>query len=378
MYREGDVTHFGQKLENFLAGKCWHECLQRAMFDKRKAEIDIYNTNSRWRKRGISCIPTKFGISFYALHLNQAGALVHVYRDGSVLVTHGGTEMGQGLHTKMIQIASRCLGVPHSRIHLSETSTSTVPNTSPTAGSVSSDINGMAVQNACEIIKERLQPLQAKHPNLTWNKIIENAYFERISLSATGFYSTPEIFSAWNMETGKVGISKPFSYFTYGAAASEVEIDCLTGDHIVLRTNIVMDLGRSLNPGIDIGQIEGAFTQGYGMMTLEEPLYSPKGEMLTRGPGTYKIPGFGDCPKEFNVHLLRGVSNDKAIFSSKAVGEPPLFLASSVFFAIKDAIGYAREDSGLSREFRLDSPASAERIRMTCADRFTKQVFLCN
>ncbi|XP_076810087.1 xanthine dehydrogenase/oxidase-like [Clavelina lepadiformis] len=373
MYREGDVTHFGQKLENFLAGKCWHECLQRAMFDKRKAEIDIYNTNSRWRKRGISCIPTKFGISFYALHLNQAGALVHVYRDGSVLVTHGGTEMGQGLHTKMIQIASRCLGVPHSRIHLSETSTSTVPNTSPTAGSVSSDINGMAVQNACEIIKERLQPLQAKHPNLTWNKIIENAYFERISLSATGFYSTPDIFSDWNMETGKVGISKPFSYFTYGAAVSEVEVDCLTGDHIVLRTDIVMDLGRSLNPGIDIGQIEGAFTQGYGMMTLEEPLYSPKGEMLTRGPGTYKIPGFGDCPKEFNVHLLRGVSNDKAIFSSKAVGEPPLFLASSVFFAIKDAIGYAREDSGLSRQFRLDSPASAERIRMTCADRFTKQ-----
>ncbi|XP_076807856.1 xanthine dehydrogenase/oxidase-like [Clavelina lepadiformis] len=373
MYEEGDLTHFAQKLDNFFVRRCWQECMQRANFDKRKAEIKTYNKKMRWRKRGISCVPTKFGISFEENYLNQAGALVHVYRDGSVLVTHGGTEMGQGLHTKMIQIASRCLGVPHAMIHLSETSTSTVPNASGTAASVSSDTNGMAVKNACEVIVSRLQPIQSKYPELSWNETIEKAYFEQISLSATGFYRIPDLFWDWDRESGKIGKSKRFSYFTYGAAVSEAEIDCLTGDHIVLRTDIVMDLGRSLNPSIDIGQIEGAFTQGYGMMTLEEPLYSPKGEMLTRGPGTYKIPGFGDCPKEFNVHLLRDVSNKQAIFSSKAVGEPPLFLASSVLFAIKDAIGYAREDSGLPREFRLDSPASAERIRMSCADRFTKQ-----
>ncbi|KAI8505448.1 hypothetical protein Bbelb_166370 [Branchiostoma belcheri] len=218
---------------------------------------------------------------------------------------------------------------------------------------------------ACETILQRLEPYMGKG---SWEDWVRAAYFDRVGLSATGFYRTPGL----DYDTQK-NEGRPFNYFCYGAAVSEVEIDCLTGDHTVLRTDIVMDVGDSLNPAIDIGQIEGAFVQGYGLFTMEEQVYSPDGVLYSRGPGMYKIPGFADIPVQLNVSLLRGAPNDKAIFSSKAVGEPPLFLASSVFFAIKDAVSSARADAGLKGTFRLDSPATAERIRMACQDQFTAQ-----
>ncbi|XP_061114412.1 xanthine dehydrogenase/oxidase [Conger conger] len=367
MYKEGDTTPFNQCLEQFTINRCWDECLSISDYHQRLVQIEQFNKQNRWKKRGISIIPTKFGIAFTALFLNQAGALVHVYTDGSVLLTHGGTEMGQGLHTKMVQVASKTLGIPSSKIYISETSTNTVPNTSPTAASASSDLNGMAVYNACQTLIQRLEPYRTKNPKGSWEDWVRAAYFDRVNLSANGFYKTPDL--GYNFVTNQ---GRPFNYFSYGCACSEVEIDCLTGDHMNLHTSIVMDVGKSLNPAIDIGQIEGAFMQGVGLFTLEELRYSPQGVLFTRGPGMYKIPAFGDIPTEFKVSLLRDAPNDKAIFSSKAVGEPPLFLAASVFYAIKEAIGAARAESGLSGPFRLDSPASPERIRNACEDSFTK------
>nr|CAD7392474.1 unnamed protein product [Timema cristinae] len=324
---------------------------------------------NRWKKRGLSVVPTMFGISFTALFLNQAGALVMVYEDGSVLLSHGGTEMGQGLHTKMIQVASRVLEIPHEYVHITETSTDKVPNTSATAASAGSDLNGMAVMNACQTIVDRLKPYKDANPKGEWKDWVHKAYFDRVSLSATGFYKTPDIGFDWDKNEGS-----PFNYYTFGTSCSVVEIDCLTGDHQVLRTDIVMDLGESLNPAIDVGQVEGGFVQGQGLFTLEETLFSPKGALFTRGPGWYKIPGFADIPIEFNVSLLKGVSNPRAIYSSKAVGEPPLFLAASIFFAIKDALVAARAESGKTDWFRLDAPATAERIRVAAADRITEKV----
>ncbi|XP_061897581.1 xanthine dehydrogenase/oxidase isoform X2 [Entelurus aequoreus] len=367
LYKEGDSTPYNQVLEQITLDRCWDECLSRSGYRERRAAVELYNKQNRWTKRGLAVIPTKFGISYTALFLNQAGALVHIYTDGSVLLTHGGTEMGQGLHTKMVQVASRVLGVPHSKIHISETSTSTVPNTSPTAASVSSDLNGAAVKNACQKLQERLDPYKSKNPQGSWEDWVKAAYFDRISLSANGFYKTPDL--GYDFETNS---GRAFNYFSYGVACSEVEVDCLTGAHKNVSSTIVMDVGISLNPAIDIGQVEGAFMQGVGLFTLEELHYSPDGVLLTRGPGSYKIPAFGDIPTHLTVSLLRDAPNDKAIFASKAVGEPPLFLAASVFFAIKDAIKAARADSGLAGPFRLDSPASAERIRNACSDRFTK------
>uniref|UniRef100_A0A8B9ZKX6 Xanthine dehydrogenase n=1 Tax=Anas platyrhynchos TaxID=8839 RepID=A0A8B9ZKX6_ANAPL len=350
LYNEGDLTHFNQKLEGFTLQRCWDECLSSSSFHARKKLIEEFNKQNRWKKRGMCIIPTKFGISFTVPFLNQAGALVHVYTDGSVLVTHGGTEMGQGLHTKMIQVASRSLGIPTSKIYISETSTNTVPNTSPTAASVSADINGMAVHNACQTILKRLDPIKQSNPKGSWEDWIKTAYEDCVSLSATGI---PDLGYDFEKNEGK-----PFCYFSYGVACSEVEIDCLT--------DIVMDVGTSLNPAIDIGQIEGAFVQGLGLFTMEELRYSPEGDLYTRGPGAYKIPAFGDIPTEFYVSLLRDCPNSKAVYSSKAVGEPPLFLSASVFYAIKDAIYSARKESGLTEPFRLDSPATPERIRNAC------------
>ncbi|XP_078674888.1 xanthine dehydrogenase/oxidase-like [Branchiostoma floridae x Branchiostoma belcheri] len=364
MNREGDLTHYNMKLERCQMERCWQECVKKSDFHTRHRQVNRFNGKNRWKKRGLAAVPIKYGIGF-GLHLDQAGALVHVYTDGSVLLTHGGTEMGQGLHTKMVQVASRVLRIPTSKIHITEMSTNTVPNASATAASVSSDINGMAIKLACETILQRLEPYMGKG---SWEDWVRAAYFDRVGLSATGFYRTPGL--DYDMQKNE---GRPFNYLCYGAAVSEVEIDCLTGDHTVLRTDIVMDVGDSLNPAIDIGQIEGAFVQGYGLFTMEEQVYSPDGVLYSRGPGMYKIPGFADIPVQLNVSLLRGAPNDKAIFSSKAVGEPPLLLASSVFFAIKDAVSSARADAGLKGTFRLDSPATAERIRMACQDEFTAQ-----
>ncbi|KAF4528372.1 hypothetical protein B566_EDAN016934 [Ephemera danica] len=280
LYQEGDETHYGQKLEHCTLQRCWDECVQRSSYTERRGDIEQYNRQNRFKKRGICIVPTKFGIAFTTKFLNQTGCLVHVYLDGSVLISHGGVEMGQGLHTKMIQVASRALGVPEVDIHVGETATDKVPNTSPSAASATSDLNGMAIL-----------PYKKANPKGSWKKWISAAYLDRVSL-------TPDIGFDWKTRTGK-----PFNYFTYGVACSEVEIDCLTGDHKVLRTDIVMDLGESINPSIDIGQIEGGFIQGYGLFTLEEVVYSPKGTLYSRGPGAYKLPGFADIPLEFNLHL---------------------------------------------------------------------------
>ncbi|XP_021921362.1 xanthine dehydrogenase isoform X2 [Zootermopsis nevadensis] len=366
LYKEGDTTHYNQPLEHCTVRRCWDECLERADYNSRKMKVDEFNRQNRWKKRGMSVVPTKFGISYTLLFLNQSGALVLIYDDGSVLVSHGGTEMGQGLHTKMIQVASRALDISADFIHIAETSTDKVPNTSATAASCGSDLNGMAVLDACETLRKRLEPFKAANPKGKWVDWVRAAYCERVSLSATGFYSTPGI--GYDISKNE-GI--PFKYFTYGAACSEVEIDCLTGDHQVLRTDIVMDLGDSLNPAIDVGQVEGGFMQGYGLFTLEEMVYSSSGIVFARGPGVYKIPGFADIPSEFNVSLLKGAPNKHAVYSSKAVGEPPLFLASSIFFALKEAITAARAERGLKGTFKLDSPATAARIRMACDDEIT-------
>lgn len=320
MFQEGSKTHFNQKLTNCNVSRCWQECMIASEFRRRRAEVEIFNKDNRWRKRGITMVPTMFGIAFTALHLNQAGALVHVYADGSVLLSHGGTEMGQGLHTKMIQVAANELQIPAHKIHIAETATDKVPNTSATAASAGSDLNGMAVLNACKAIMDRLQDYRKNYPDQSWDFWINKAYFDRVSLSATGFYATPDIGYSFETNSGN-----PFNYFTYGAACSEVEIDCLTGDHQVIRTDIVMDLGSSINPAIDIGQIEGGFMQGYGLFTLEEMVYSPTGQVFSRGPGMYKLPGFADIPGEFNVSLLTGAPNPRAVYSSKV---PILYLSS--------------------------------------------------
>ncbi|XP_052756118.1 xanthine dehydrogenase-like [Galleria mellonella] len=369
MYREGDLTHYNQSLKYCTLSRCWNECIENSAYWRRKVEVDEFNKMNRWKKKGIAIVPTKYGISFQSDVLMQAGALLLVYNDGSVLLSIGGVEMGQGLFTKMIQVASRALDLDISKIHISEMSTDKVPNSSPTAASISSDLYGMAVIDACTILKERLESYKIKNPNGKWEDWVMAAYLDRVNLSATGYYSAPKI--EYNDKTNSGNI---YEYFTYGAGCSEVIIDCLTGDHQVLRSDIVMDLGESINPAIDIGQIEGAFMQGYGFFTMEEMLFLPTGEILSKGPGTYKIPGFSDIPKEFNVSLLKGAPNPRAVYSSKAVGEPPLFLAASVFFAIKEAIKSARIDAGVKPDFVLHAPATCERIRMACEDEFTEKV----
>ncbi|XP_041043265.1 xanthine dehydrogenase/oxidase [Carcharodon carcharias] len=367
LYQEGDITYTNQKLEEVNIRKCWDECLESSSYHSRRKAVDEFNRQHRWKKRGLAIIPTKFGISFNAAFLNQAGALVLIYTDGSVLLTHGGTEMGQGLHTKMVQVASKALGIPISKIHISETSTNTVPNTSPTAASVSSDLNGMAIHDACQILLRRLEPFKLANPKGTWEQWISAAYMDRVSLSAAGFYKIPDL----NYDPEK-NEGRAFNYYSYGVACSEVEIDCLTGDHKNLRTDIVMDVGLSLNPAVDIGQVEGGFMQGLGYFAMEELRYSPEGVLYTRGPGMYKIPSASDIPTQFNVSLLRESPNRKAIYSSKAVGEPPLFLAASIFFAIKDAIVAARAASRITGLFCLNSPATPDRIRNACIDDLTE------
>ncbi|KAH8352695.1 hypothetical protein KR084_005743 [Drosophila pseudotakahashii] len=367
-YKTGDYTHYRQQLDHFPIERCLDDCLRQSRYEEKRLEITAFNRENRWRKRGMAVVPTKYGIAFGVLHLNQAGALIHIYADGSVLLSHGGVEIGQGLHTKMIQCAARALGIPYERIHIAEAATDKVPNTSATAASVGSDLNGMAVLDACEKLNKRLALIKEVLSHGTWREWIQKAYLDRISLSATGFYAMPGI-GVYHPESNPN--ARTYSYYTNGVGISVVEIDCLTGDHQVLSTDIVMDIGSSLNPAIDIGQIEGAFMQGYGLFTLEELVYSPQGMLLSRGPGMYKVPGFDDIPGEFNVSLLTGAPNPRAVYSSKAVGEPPLFIGSSAFFAIKEAIAAAREDEGLGGDFPLEAPATSARIRMACQDKFT-------
>lgn len=370
MYAIGDKSLCRMTLELCTVRRCWNEVLEKGDYQTRRTDVDKFNRTNRHKKRGLSAVPIKYGMGYDAESCMQGGALVHVYTDGSVLISHGGVEMGQGLHTKMIQVASRVLKIAADKIYIAETGIDKVPNTVATAASTGTDLNGMAVKDACEKIMGRLEPFVAQNPKGSWEDWVKTAYNERTSLSATGFHKTPDV-STFDFEAGE---GWPYDYHVYGAAVSEVEIDCLTGNHSVLQTDIVMDIGESLNPAIDIGQIEGAFVQGLGYVTLEELCYSPEGVMLTRGPSTYKIPSFHDIPRKLNVSLLRGSPNPRAVYSSKGVGEPPLILAASVFYAIKDAVTSARGDAGLDGVFRLDSPATAERIRMACPDFITSKI----
>ncbi|XP_070580968.1 xanthine dehydrogenase/oxidase-like [Ptychodera flava] len=279
--------------------------------------------------------------------------------------------MGQGLYTKTVQIASRALHIPQERIHINETSSDKVPNAIETGGSTGTDLYGNAVKIACETLMERLEPLMYENPKGSWEEWVNAAYMKRISLSASGFFKYPYHIS---FDWDNLKNSKTQYYFSYGAGCCEVEVDCLTGDHQLKRADIVMDVGDSLNPALDIGQIEGGFMQGYGLYTLEELRYSKEGKLLTKGPGMYRIPQIGDIPSEFNVTLLKRAPCKVGLYSSKAIGEPPVHLAFAAHPAIKDAVSSARADAGLDGPFRLDSPATPERIRLACADEFTKDV----
>ncbi|XP_047432985.1 aldehyde oxidase 1-like isoform X1 [Mugil cephalus] len=369
MYRGPSVTHYKFEFspENML--RCWEECKIKSDYSSRCQAIAQFNQQNRWKKRGISVVPIKYGIAFADGLFNQAAALVHIYKDGSVLVSHGGAEMGQGIHTKMQQVASRELHVPSSKIYISETSTSSVPNTCPSAASFGTDANGMAVKNACETLYQRLEPIRKKSPKGSWESWVRDAFFEKISLSATGFHRGPDLYMDWDKMEGQ-----PYAYFTFGVCCSEVELDVLTGDYRTVRTDLVVDIGKSVNPCVDIGQIEGAFMQGLGLYTLEELKFSPSGFLYTRGPSQYKIPALCDVPLRFNVYLLPDSNNPHAIYSSKGIGEPVLALGTSVFLAIKDAVAAARSESGLVGTFRLDSPATPERACLACTSPFTQKI----
>ncbi|KAM0330938.1 hypothetical protein ACHAQA_003895 [Verticillium albo-atrum] len=379
-YKPLETTHFNQPLTDWHVPLMYDQVQKESHYELRRAMITEFNENNKWRKRGLAIIPTKFGISFTALFLNQAGALVHIYHDGSVLVAHGGTEMGQGLHTKMTQIAAQALQVPLDNVFISETATNTVANASSTAASASSDLNGYAIYNACQQLNERLAPYREKlGADATMKDLAHAAYFDRVNLSAQGFYKTPEIGYVWGENRGKM-----FFYFTQGVAAAEVEIDTLTGTSTCIRADIKMDVGQSINPAIDYGQIQGAFVQGMGLFTMEESLWLRNGPMagnlFTRGPGAYKIPGFRDIPQTFNVSLLKDVEwkDLRTIQRSRGVGEPPLFMGSAVFFAIRDGLRAARRQYGVEATvgkdatndglLRLESPATPERIRLSCED----------
>lgn len=377
LYKEGQLTPFLQKID-----QDWHvpmllsQVRQEVNYSERKAAIEKFNSEHKWRKRGISMIPTKFGLSFAtALHLNQAGASVKIYADGSVLLHHGGTEMGQGLYTKMCQIAAQELNVPVDAIFTQDTTTYQIANASPTAASSGSDLNGMAVKDACDQLNSRLAPFREKYgADAPMKTLAHAAYLERVNLAANGFWKMPRIGYKWGNYDIKT-VKPMYYYFTQGVACTEVELDCLTGDHTVLRTDIKMDIGRSINPAIDYGQIEGAFVQGQGLFTMEESLWTQSGQLFTKGPGTYKIPGFSDIPQVFNVSFLQGVEwgHLRSIQSSKGVGEPPLFMGATVLFALREALVSARKDNGVTEKLVLDSPATAERLRLAVGDELLRR-----
>uniref|UniRef100_A0A4W5RZB9 xanthine dehydrogenase n=1 Tax=Hucho hucho TaxID=62062 RepID=A0A4W5RZB9_9TELE len=368
MYREEECyTHHKQLFSPRDMLRCWDECLDKAGYHDRLQAIQQFNTYNRWKKRGISAVPMKFGVGFSKGFYNQGAALVNIYKDGSVLVAHGGTEMGQGINTKALQIAGRILKVPMSSIHIKETCTGNVPNAAPSAASFGTDAVGMAVKDACEKLMRRLKPVMENHPKYTWQQWVINKHPPDYNKLNKIMFLGPHTGVDWENSEGTA-----YYYFTFGACCSEVEIDCLTGDHKNLRTDIVMDVGESLNPALDIGQIEGGFVQGIGLYTIEELQFSPEGVLMTRGPSQYKIPALCDVPPQLNVHLLANAQNPHAIYNSKGIGEPPVFLASTIFFAIKEAVAAARRERGLGDSFPLSSPATAERIRMACEDQFTE------
>jgi len=354
-YREGQTTHYGQIVgEVGRIGRIWAELKTTSTFDARRAEVTAFNAQHDEVKRGIAITPAKFGISFTAPFYNQGGALVLIYRDGTVQVNHGGTEMGQGLFTKIRQIAADTLGVDADAIRLMPTRTDKVPNTSATAASAGTDLNGAAVADACQQLRARLDAVGAGlGKTVAFEALCEAAYMQRVPLFAEGFYRTPDIH--FDRTTGR---GKPFHYFAFGAAVSEVEVDRFTGQYRVRRVDILQDVGDSISPVIDRGQVEGGFLQGVGWLTLEELLWDEDGRLATGGASTYKLPSWSEMPAEFRVNFLRDARQSAVIFGSKAVGEPPLMLAISVREAIRDAVAAF----GGGEVVTFDSPATPERV----------------
>jgi len=355
---ERNVTPYGQAVVDNIVHELVDELERSSDYRARRAALAAFNATSPVLKKGLALTPLKFGISFNVNHLNQAGALVHVYTDGSVLVNHGGTEMGQGLNTKVAQVVAHELGLPLASVRCTATDTQKIANTSATAASTGSDLNGKAAQDAARQIRERLERFKAGHPQhaaLPWAELVQQAYIARVQLWSDGFYATPGL--SWDRTTLK---GNPFYYFAYGAAVSEVLVDTLTGEWKLLRADVLHDAGRSLNPAIDIGQVEGAFIQGMGWLTMEELVWHPQnGTLLTHAPSTYKIPTANDCPADFRVRLFERDNVQDSIHRSKAVGEPPLLLPFSVFFAIRDAVSAA---GGHRVDPPLDAPATPEAI----------------
>jgi xanthine dehydrogenase molybdopterin binding subunit len=378
---ETNTTHFLQEIGDNRLQTVWKQVQEQAGFPARRAAVDAWNKTHPRIKRGLAVTPLKFGISFTLTHYNQAGALVLLYMDGTAQVNHGGTEMGQGLHTKVIGVAMRELGLPAHRIRLMATTTDKVPNTSATAASSGADLNGAAVRNACIILRDRLLPVAAEVLSKKSGATVDpsdvefadgkvtargcsakadmadvcfRAHEKRVSMSASGFYATPGIYWDWSTASGR-----PFQYFACGAAVAEVEVDGYNGMHRVLRVDAVEDVGSSLNAGVDLGQIEGGIVQGMGWLTREELLWDKQGRLMTHSASTYQIPAISDAPIEMHVTLLPMATQDGTIHGSKAAGEPPLMLAFSVREALRDAVAAFGSKSG---EVALASPATCEAI----------------
>jgi xanthine dehydrogenase large subunit len=371
---ERNVTPYGQEIVDNVIAALTAELEETSAYRARRVAVEAFNKTSPVLKKGLALTPLKFGIAFNVTHLNQAGALVHVYVDGSVLVNHGGTEMGQGINTKVMQVVAHELGLDMEYVRATATDTSKVANTSATAASTGADLNGKAAQDAARQIRERLaayavklygdedgEPVRffgnAVHVNghvVPFPELVQKAYLARVQLWSDGFYATPGLH--WDPKTMN---GHPFSYYAYGAAVSEVVVDTLTGEWKLLRADALYDAGRSLNPAIDIGQVEGAFIQGMGWLTTEQLWWNPAGKLMTHAPSTYKIPGVSDCPEDFRVKLYDNGNVEDSIHRSKAVGEPPLLLPFSVFFAIRDAISAV---GGHRVNPPLNAPATSEEI----------------
>tara|TARA_R100000005_G_scaffold89765_1_gene60614 strand:- start:21892 stop:24240 length:2349 start_codon:yes stop_codon:yes gene_type:complete len=369
-----NITPYQMEVSDNIAPEIIAELEKSANYADRRAAIRAFNQGSPYLKKGIALTPVKFGISFTATHMNQAGALLHIYTDGSVMINHGGTEMGQGLYIKVAQVVAEVLQIDIERVKITATRTDKVPNTSPTAASSGADLNGKAAEAAALTLKRRLTDFAATHyvvdpseiiflPNrirvgkrtIAFRDLVNQAYMARISLSATGFYRTPKIHYDPQSYSGR-----PFYYFAYGAAVSEVIIDTLTGENKVIAVDILHDAGQSLNPAIDLGQIEGGYIQGLGWLTTEELFFDGKGILKTHAPSTYKIPACSDRPEHFNMQIFaRGKNAEETIFRSKAVGEPPFMLAISAFNAIADAISSVTDYKAYPD---LDAPATPERV----------------
>jgi xanthine dehydrogenase large subunit len=371
------VTQYGQTIADWVGDKVIDQVASEAKYRERRDSVNAFNKVNKRRKRGLALVPLKFGISFTATMLNQGGALLNIYMDGSVSCNHGGTEMGQGLNTKMAQVCADGLGIDIKFVRVTGTDTQKVPNASATSASSGADINGAAIMNATAQMRARLAPVAANMlgckdtdvsfannmahgggKSVAWTAVAKQAWMDRVGLSVTGFYMTPEIKYDFATLTGHA-----FYYYCYGASVSEVEIDTRTGEYWIKAVDIVHDAGKSINPAIDKGQIEGGYVQGMGWLTMEECIWDKKGKFMTHGPSTYKIPVAGDIPEHFNVTLFDGSNLKPTPFYSKAVGEPPLMLALSTFFALRDAVSASADHKTV---VHMSAPATPEKILMTC------------